>query len=200
MLQKYIRKALTHLQNFLYVDSEHLKLLKYSIPYTLALRIKQTCTTLNDFNQCCEDLKHKFVNQGYKSNLINVHLKAAEKVNRKELLNERDNTTSKETKIPLVLTYNWSLQNTAKVVCNHWNILSINKSFNKIFQNETVTAFKHNENLRQVIGSTKIEYNKVKKHTRIMKKGKCSWCSVNNRPLCCKQVISLSTFKRPAEQ
>ena len=39
-----------------------------------------------------------------------------------------------------------------------------------------------------------MEHNKVKKHY-IMKKGKCSPCSANNRTNCCKQVISSSTFK-----
>ena len=35
----------------------------------------------------------------------------------------------------------------------------------------------------------------MKKHNNIMKKGKYSPCSANNRTLCCKQVISSSTFK-----
>ena len=54
-------------------------------------------------------------------------------MDRKKLLKERDNTTSNETKIPLVLTYNRSLTNIRKVVRKHWNILSINKSFKGIF-------------------------------------------------------------------
>ena len=58
-----------------------------------------------------------------------------------------------------------------------------------------VTAFKHNKNLNELIGSNKIEHNKVKKHNYIMKKGKCSPFSANNRILCCKQVISSSTYK-----
>ena len=37
-------------------------------------------------------------------------------MDRKELLKERDNHISKETEIPLVLTYNRSLPNISKVV------------------------------------------------------------------------------------
>ena len=114
---------------------------------------------------------------------------------RKELLKERDIITSKETKIPLVLTYSRSLPNTTKVVRKHWNILSINKAFNEIFQNEPVAAFRRNKNLKKLIDSDKIEHNNVKKHNNIMKKGKCSPCSANNMTLCCKQLISSSTFK-----
>ena len=35
----------------------------------------------------------------------------------------------------------------------------------------------------------------MKKRNSILKKDNCSLCSVNNRKLCCKQVISSSTFK-----
>ena len=79
-------------------------------------------------------------------------------MHKKELLKERDNTTSKETKIPQILTYCQSLPNISKVVRN---ILSINKAFKEIFQNELVTAFRRNKNLKELIGSNKIEPNKV---------------------------------------
>ena len=85
-------------------------------------------------------------------------------MNRKELffLKKGDNTTSKETKIPLVLTYSLSLPNISKVVRKHWNILSIkNKACKEIFQNETVTAFRHNKHLKELIGSNKIEHNNI---------------------------------------
>ena len=95
-------------------------------------------------------------------------------MDRKELLKERDNTTSKEIKIPLVLTYSRSLQNISKVDRKHWNILSINKANKENFQNKLIVAFTCNKNLKELIGSTKIEHNKVKKHNGIGEKGKCS--------------------------
>ena len=97
-------------------------------------------------------------------------------MDRKELLKERDNPTSKVTAISLVLTYSRSLPNISKVVRKYWNILSINKAFKEIFQNEPIIAFRRNKNLKELIGSSKIEHNKVKKHKNIMKKGKCFPC------------------------
>ena len=85
-------------------------------------------------------------------------------MDRKETLKERGNTTSKETKILLVLTYNRSLTSISEVVRKHWNTLSIDKAFKEIFKNEPVTAFRYNRNLKKLISSNKIEYNKVKKH------------------------------------
>ena len=63
-----------------------------------------------------------------------------------KLLRERHKTTSKETKVPLVLTKSQSLLNISKVARKHWNALSINKAFKEILQNELVTAFRRNKN------------------------------------------------------
>ena len=198
LLPKIHQKS-TDCQNFLHIDSEHPKWLKDSIPYIQALRMKWIYTKPNDFNHYCEELKQRFVSQGYKpvlTNKQNKHVKAVGKMDRKELEKERDNTTSKETKILLVLTFSRSLPNMSNVVHNHWKIFSINKAFGGIFQNEAVAAFRRNKNLKERIGDNKIECNKVEKHN-IMKKGKCFPCSVNNRSLRCKQVIFSSTFKSP---
>ena len=116
----------------------------------------------NNFNQYCQKLRQRFVSQDYKLELINKHIKTVKKINRKELLKKRDNATSKETKIPLVSTYNQSLTNISKVFRKCWNILSVNKSFKWIFQNEPVTAFKSNKNLKELIDSYKVEYSKEK--------------------------------------
>ena len=51
----------TDCQNFLCIDSDHPKSLKDSILYSQARRIKWICTTPNDFNQYCEELKQRFV-------------------------------------------------------------------------------------------------------------------------------------------
>ena len=83
-------------------------------------------------------------------------------MDRKEPLKERDSATWKELKIPLVLTYSRSLWNITKVVRKHWNNLPIKKEFKEIYKNEQVTTFRRNKNLKEVIGSNKIEQNKVK--------------------------------------
>ena len=63
---KIYRKSTDH-QNFHHIGSDHPKSLKDNIPYSQALRIKRICTTPNDFNHYCEELKQRFVSQGYQS-------------------------------------------------------------------------------------------------------------------------------------
>ena len=84
-------------------------------------------------------------------------------MDRKELLKERDNTSSKEKKIQLVSTCSRSLTNISKVVCKYWNILFINKAFKEIFQNEPVTVFRRNKKLKELIRNNKIDHNKCEK-------------------------------------
>ena len=67
--------------------------------------------------------------------------------------------------MPLALTYSRSLTNVKKVFCKHWKILSLNTSFKKIFQNEPVTDFKCNKNLKGLIGSNKVKYDKTYQHS-----------------------------------
>ena len=45
----------------------------------------------------------------------------------------------------------------------NWNLLAINESLKEVFNCEPITAFKQNKNLKELIGSNKIEKNKVKK-------------------------------------
>ena len=82
------------------------------------------------------------------------------------------------------------------LIWKHRNLLAINESPKEIFNCQPRTAFKQNKNLREFIGSNKIENKKVKKRqTQKSKPGKCSPCLTNLRSLCCKQVRKTTTFK-----
>lgn len=59
--------------------------------------------------------------------LLNITKKAVEKKGQERIF--KRNTTSKETKILIVLTNNQSLPNISNIVAKHLHILSINKSF-----------------------------------------------------------------------
>ena len=76
---KIYRKQ-TDQQSFLHIDSEHLKSLTDSIPYSQALRIKQICTTSKDFEHHFKELKQQFPEQGYNSELLDKHIKTSEKL------------------------------------------------------------------------------------------------------------------------
>ena len=74
-------------------------------------------------------------------------------------------------------------------------MLSINVSLKDVFKQQPITAFKRNKNLKDLIGSNKIENNRVKKRKEnLLKPGKCKPCLANSRTLCCKQVKNTTSF------
>ena len=65
----------------------------------------------------------------------------------------------KQTRIALTLTFSRFCPNISKVIRKYWNLLEINESLKEIFNCQPVTAFKRNKNLKELIGSNKIEKN-----------------------------------------
>ena len=104
------------------------------------------------------------------------------------MLKEKVREKSKQTCIQLTLTSNRFCPNISKVIQNHWNLLEINESLKEIFNCQPITACRLKRNLKNLIGSKKIEKNKVeKRQIQKLKPGKCSPCLTNLR--------SLSKFK-----
>ena len=101
---------------------------------------------------------------------------------------ERNDSTLKK-KNPLLFNFVQFLRNVKKLVRDDWVFLSINKSLKEICQTEPTTAFRRNKNLKELIGSNKVEYGKVKKQNIKMKRGKYSSCLVNNKTPCLKKTV-----------
>ena len=82
------------------------------------------------------------------------------------------------------------------MIQKHWNLLEINESLKEIFTCQSITAFRQNKNLKELIGSNKFEKNTTKKRQiQKLKPGKYSPCLKIIRSLCCKQVRKTTTFK-----
>ena len=116
---KIYRKE-TNRQNFLHINSEHPISLKNSILYSQVLRVKRTCSTIENFKFYCSELKQNFIENGYKSDLLGELISTVEKLDRYEMLKEKVREKSKQTCIPLTLTYNRFCPNIIKVIRKHW--------------------------------------------------------------------------------
>ena len=75
-------------------------------------------------------MKNKFVKQSYHPSLINEQLEKISLLNRIDLITEKD-TRQKSDRIHLVITYNQFLPNITKTIRKNWNVLQINKNFQK---------------------------------------------------------------------
>ena len=97
--------------------------------------------------------------------------------------------------MPLVMIYNWFLQNITKTITKNWNILRVNKNLKKIFKNEPITAFKQNKNIQEIIGTHWIDNGRIKKDLKTLKEGNCTLWRSKAGNVCCKQVKTTTTFK-----
>ena len=59
-----------------------MKSLKDSISYSQALTSKRIYTTSKDFEHHYKELKQRFIEEGYKSELLDKHIKTVEKLDR----------------------------------------------------------------------------------------------------------------------
>ena len=71
-------------------------------------------------------------------------------------MTEKD-AQQKSARIPLVITYNRFLPNTIKTIGKNWNILQVKEKFKEIFKNKSITAFKRNKNIQEIIMTHWIE-------------------------------------------
>ena len=132
--------------------------------------------------------------QGSDQKLAAEQLEKVDELVRDDLLQEKDQEQQDPKGISLILTYSRFLPNLTAVVRENWNILQTNKNLRELFQEQPITAFKRNKNLKEIIGSTRIENGKIKKFNIPSRTGKCTPCLSGTRTLCCNQVLTTNTF------
>ena len=137
------------------------------------------------------DLLDKFVERGYKAEYIIDQFNKASIQDRNQLLQYK--TKDKNMKIVFVTKYNKNLPSIRKAMETNWELLHINKDIGNYFQDKPVIAFKRNDNLKRLIGQTRISNNKVIRKTS-SKMGKSSPCRSRQGNKCCKQMKNTSTF------
>ena len=115
----YFRKS-SDRQNFLYVKSEHPYSLKKSIPYNQALRIRQICSTFQDYQSNSRKLTEQFVNKRYKKDVVIQLIQKVDQLDLKHLLHQQK-PHGKQC-IPLSVTYSRALPNLKNILTKYRHI------------------------------------------------------------------------------
>ena len=111
--------------------------------------------------------------QGSDQKLAAEQLEKVDELVRDDLLQEKDQEQQDPKGISLILTYSRFLPNLTAVVRENWNILQTNKNLRELFQEQPITAFMRNKNLKEIIENTRIKNGKVKKFNVFSRTGKC---------------------------
>ena len=167
--------------------------MKISISYSQALRIKRICSKTTDFEYQLQELKERVVNQGYNKISIDQQFSKVKTIDRNQLLKEKTHDKEEQNKDLLVLTYNRFLPNISNIVRKHRNVLNISRTLQGLFQEEPITAFKRNRNLKELIGTICTGNRKVKRAKCTFTIDKCSPCLSKTGNLCRSQLTPTTT-------
>ena len=119
-------------------------------------------------------MTEKFLKQGYDQKPFDEQLEKIDKLVRDDLLQQKDKEQQDLKRIPWIsLTYSRFLPNLTAVVRKNWNILQTNKNLRELFQEQPITVFMRNKNLKEIIENTRIKNGKVKKFNVFSRTGKC---------------------------
>ena len=94
--------------------SAHPLSLKKSIPYSQTLRIKRICSSFDEYKKHSNDLVKRFVEKGYKENIIRNQIRKVDNLERSTMLN-KTNAVRKNV-ITLSVTYSPTLPNIREII------------------------------------------------------------------------------------
>ena len=152
-LQTTLYKKPTDRESYLHANSEHLRSLKGSIPYSQALHVKRICSKNSEFEVHINITKDQFVKRGYEKTLIENQTKKVAKLDRSVLLVEL-NKSKNASCLPLAVTFNRkaSKHNKHTSTTLAWHLLKIDSTLEETFQQALILAFCRNRNLNDIIG------------------------------------------------
>ena len=171
---------------------EHPYSLKKCIPHSQTLRIRQICSTFQEYHSHSRKLIKQFVNKGYKENVVTQQIQKVDQLNWKQLLLQQKHHDKQG--IPLSVTYSRALSSLKDIKTKRLHILQANQSCKKSYSTLPLIVFRKGTSLKQIIGTNTIHNNeKLVKTKKNHHTGKCIPCN-STRSLCCQQLIS-TTFQ-----
>ena len=176
---------------YLHCKSYHPTSTKKAIAYSQATRLRRICTEENDFRIHAKKLQTDLERRGYNPEEINKEIERAANVERSSLLTYKEKTNQRRT--PLILTYNRKLPNLRGILEETWSHLHINPTERQKFAEKPIICYRRNRNLRDLIGQTRIEKNRVVRK-KPMIQGRYTPCRSRANTKCCNQVINTNYF------
>ena len=186
-------KKPTDKPSYLHNTSYHPNTLKHNIAYGQALRLKKICTEEKEYEKSVKELNESLRKRGFQQQSLTNNIRKASTKKRENLLTYK--TKLQTNRVPFITTFNKSLPKIKAAIEDNWNLLQINPNLSEIFKEKPILAYRRNRNLKDLIGQTTIQNNKVQRNKKNTQKGKCRPCLTKSNNLCCRQVKSATTFK-----
>ena len=123
-----------------YLDytSAHPSHFKTSIPYSQALRLRRICDDQETLKKRMRQYTDYFVACGYRRSFVKKEMKKVLKIDRKNALKKKEKR--KESRIPLVVSYNPDLPPLGRIINKHWPTLQSKKRLKKVFKKRPIVS------------------------------------------------------------
>ena len=164
----------------MYLDqqSNHPMSTKNAIPYGLCIRAKRICSTPGEYQRNKNYIINNLHKRGYSKGHLTKVTKRVDHMDREDVLNYRKKERSTDKpRIPLVVTYGNYLPNIQRIVHERMNILHRSKRLKEVFPLPTVTAYRRDANLQDILVHSKYRkiFSKEKEGTNICGRS-CAIC------------------------
>lgn len=170
---------------YLHWTSAHPPHLKYSIPYSQALRLRRICSSTETLKQRIAEYSNFFVACGYQKSRVLAEMWKVLSITQEESLRARERGTTN--RIPLVTTYNPHTKFIAEIANRNWHFLQSKERLARIFQEPPLIAYRRPKSLRDILVSTELRSKTTRSSNNTIgtcgpcSKPKCSWCSRINK-------------------
>ena len=141
----------TDSHQFLHWTSCHPKHTKRSLPYGLAFRLNQICSTSDKLQLRTTELTGFLKQRGYSSRLINTQINKALSIPRSEALKPTDNSKDTLDRVPLAVTYHPSLPGISKILQLHLPLLHSSTKCKKAIPKLPIVAYRRSTNLKDLL-------------------------------------------------
>ena len=157
---------------------------KTAISFSQALRLKQICSSNENFEKRTQELVENLSARGYYIKALEEDVQRASSINRKECLQPRPK--SKIDRIPLVITYNPSLPSIVHIAREHHHNLHTSERMKWATPEPPLIAFRRPKNLRDLLVRAELRQNqRSPPGNKKCGNPKCKTCSI---------LITESTF------
>ncbi|XP_056380387.1 uncharacterized protein LOC130275860 [Hyla sarda] len=128
-------------------DSFHPIPLKKGIPTGQFLRIRRNCSSMEGFNNQARDLRDRFVERGYPSDVLFTSFNRALTSERKELLTPK-NRTIEDNSVRLIGTYDNQSERVKNILKRYWPLLRSDQDLNDIVSPYPMITFRRGRSIR----------------------------------------------------
>ena len=142
----YVKETATH-SHLLYTSCHPQNCIQRG-PYGQFLRIKRNCTKDADFEKHARDMKKHYADRGYPDDIIQKAYEKGRQQDHHDLIHGTPPLREKNSRIPLVLTYNPLNPNLMKMIKKNWHILHHSPACKELFPDKPMLAYRRNRNLR----------------------------------------------------